>query len=377
MGIGRQTRLLIDESRSDFYSDEAVRRIPISIFYPTKEAGSSLYKDLYAPRQEMLAKIYGEGNQERLKHLDLVETHFINGAEPDRSGKYPVVVFSHGLEADRDFYLFLIEPLVKEGCIVVTTGHLYDTDVTLLPDGEIVEMKPGLLGESTYRQRRDQIETRGKDMLFVVDHLKELNSDPGFLDLLDLQKVAIAGHSLGGMTVLETLPHPMVKAGVMLDAAVTLMDLTEKLENRELVDKPLLNIRRSNIAYGSRLRHRIERLKDKSPQRFQDAIVKEHEEVLQDEKGTEELYRYVNGRPENFIFISDTVHMTFCDWFTLVPDKYIPGLLPLKQAHAVIVEAVIAFFHEHLLVDGTPYTDLIHENRFPEIQQEQIHLFGR
>lgn len=374
MGIGRKTRLLTDESRSDFYSNEAVRRIPISIFYPTRQEGSSLYKDLYAPRQEMLVKIYGEGNKDRIRHLEGVATRFINGAAPDRDRTCPVIVFSHGLEADRDFYLFLIEPLVDEGYIVVTTGHLYDTDVTLLPNGEIVEMKPGLLGESTYEQRRDQIETRGRDMSFVVDYLKELSEDPEFQGMLDLQKVALCGHSLGGMTVLETLDHPLVKAGVMLDAAVSLIDVEKKLENNEFVDKPVLNMRRYNITYEGRVRSRIQRLRDKGPQRFQDAILKEHDEVIRDEKGTADLFRYVKGRPENFILIKDTVHMTFCDWFALVTDKYIPGLLPLEKAYAIITGAVTAFFRENLLQDGEPYKALIRENREPDIEQERIRL---
>lgn len=374
MGIGRITRLLTDTSRSDFYSDEAVRRIPISIFYPTRQEGTSRYRDLYAPREEMLVKIYGEGNKERIQHLEGVKTRFLNEAEPDRERTCPVVVFSHGLEADRDFYLFLIEPLVAEGYLVVTTGHLYDTDVTLLPDGEVVEMKPGLLGESTYPQRRGQIETRGRDMTFVVDQLKALNEDPLFEGMLDLDKVALCGHSLGGMTVLEALPHPLVKAGVMLDAAVSLIDVEEALKMGELVDKPVLNIRRWNIGYEGRLRPRIERLREKSPQRFQDVILKEHDEVLKDEQGTSDLYRYVNGRPENFILIRDTVHMTFCDWFSLVPDKYIPGLLPMEKAYALINQAVATFLQENLLGQGTPYTELIRGNEEPDIQQEPVRL---
>lgn len=372
MGIGRQTRLLTDESRSDFYSDEAVRRIPISIFYPTREEGSSLYRDLYAPHQEMLIKIYGEGNTERIQHLEGVTARFINDAEPDLDQQCPVIVFSHGLEADRDFYLFLIEPLVEEGYLVVTTGHLYDTDVTLLPDGEIVEMRPGLLGESTFRQRRDQIETRGRDMSFVVNQLKVLNEEPLFRGMLDLSKVALCGHSLGGMTVLETLTHPLVKAGVMLDAAVSLIDVENQLEHKEFVDKPLLNVRRGNITYERRVRSRIQRLRDKSPQRFQDAVVKEHDEVVLDEEGTMALFRYVKGNPIHFIMIRDTVHMTFCDWFALVPDKYIPGLLPLEKAYGIITKAVIAFLHENLLGEGASYSEFILEHQEPNIEQEQI-----
>lgn len=374
MGIGRKTKLLTDTSRSDFYSGEPVRRIPISIFYPTEEAGASHYSDLYDPYPEMLVKIYGEGKSEQIEHLSRVKTQFLNNAEPDKSRSYPVIVFSHGLEADRDFYLFAIEPMVNDGYVVVTTGHLYDTDVTLLPTGEVIKMKEGLLGESSLKERSAQIETRGQDMTFVVDYLSELNQDPEFKGMLNLEKVGICGHSLGGMTVLKTMPHPRVKAGVMLDAALRLIDVDKELLENNTIHKPVLNFRRGSISYGDKLKFRIEKLKDRNPEKFKEMIVKEHEEALAEEVSTRKLYQYVNGDFKNFIYLDKSVHMTFCDWFTLLPNKYYPTLMPIEEAHRLISQVIVAFFRENLLQDGTPYSDLITASALQGIHLEQISM---
>ncbi len=374
MGIGRKTRLLIDETRTDFYSGEKTRRIPISIFYPTRREGASLYEDLYAPNQELLAKIYGEGKKERIEHLKTVKTSFQNDAPPDLEQARPVIVFSHGLEADRDFYLFLIEPLVRDGYVVVTTGHLYDTDLTLLPDGEQVKMKEGLLGESSRAQRTAQIEARGGDMLFVVDYLNTLNEDPTFRGLLDLDHVGIAGHSLGGMTVLKTLPHPMVRAGVMLDAALQFIDVEKELSAGITLNKPVLNFRRDGISYGDRLKFRIEKSRERSPEKFMEILLKEHDEALADEVVVRQLYQYVNGQFRHFIYMDKTVHMTFCDWFRLVPDKYYPTLIPIDEAHGLIADLVCDFFREHLLNEGKPYTERIIQSQTQGIHLEVIHM---
>lgn len=374
MGIGRQTRLLTDKTRQDFYSGEPVRRIPISIFYPTKAQGASFYKDLYAPYPEMLARIYGEGKPERIRLINGLKTEFLNDAPVDRTTRCPVIVFSHGLEADRDFYLFLIEPLVNDGYVVVTTGHLYDTDVTLLPTGEVIKMKEGLLGESSFAQRTAQIETRGADMRFVVDYLTELNEDPQFAGLIDLDRVGLCGHSLGGMTVLKALPHPLVKVGVMLDAALRLIDVDDDLLAGRTLHKPVLNFRQGSISYGDKLRYRIEQLKDKGCEKFKEIILKEHEDALKEEVSTRKAFQYVNGEFRNFIYLDKTVHMTFCDWFRLVPDKYFPTLIPIEEAHELISQTVIAFLRENLLGEGTPYSDLIYRSQLQGIHMEEISM---
>ncbi|MFB0918716.1 MAG: hypothetical protein QMB63_06575 [Clostridiaceae bacterium] len=289
MGIGRQTKLLIDKTRIDYYSGEPERKIPISIFYPTVDNGKSKYKDIYYPKTEMLNEIYAEGRNSRVKILDDIEVEFINNATMDKSKQnLPVVIFSHGLTADRDFYMFLVIPMVKAGFIVIDTGHIYDTDFTLLPDGSVVKMKEGLLAMSKPEERYAQIKCRADDVKFVADSLAEINEGSDFKGMLNLDRVSVAGHSLGGMTAVFAMEHPLIKAGIILDAALAYFD-SDNIDSEAVKNKPILNFRRDKVDYGDRLKDKIERSVNKSAENYKKAVVKEHEMALIEEVNTIKL----------------------------------------------------------------------------------------
>lgn len=372
MGIGRMTKLLIDKNRTDYYSGEAERLIPISLYYPTRQEGTSTYQAIYSPKEEMLFKIYGEGKPERQSHLASVKTKFINNAVPDRSHhKLPVILFSHGLSADRDFYMFIIEPLCEAGYLVVTCGHLYDTDFTLLPDGRVIEMKPNLLGMSSLEERTGQIECRAEDLKFVADRLVELDNEPEFFGMFDTERMGACGHSLGGMTVLSAMDHPLIKVGVILDAAVNYLH-PDKLDKEEVLNKPLLNFRRAGVDYGDRIKTKIEKSKGKSPENFMKGILTVHETALEEETNTGKIFKLFNSNPEDFIFMDKTEHLTFCDWFTLLPEVMDQSLTPIKTAHHKIARVVLAFFAEYLNNEFGVYSDLLGKGEFSDIHRQRI-----
>jgi pimeloyl-ACP methyl ester carboxylesterase len=61
------------------------------------------------------------------------------------------------------------------------------------------------------------------DLRFVLNELAALNSarDGSFAGRLDLSRIAVVGHSLGGLTALRALENePRIKAAVLLDALV-------------------------------------------------------------------------------------------------------------------------------------------------------------
>ncbi|GEM_PF-5338989 len=367
MGIGRQTKLLIDKSRTDYYSGEPERKIPISIIYPTKESGNSKYKDIYFPKTEMLNEIYAEGRTDRVKILDDLEVEFINNAPSDLSKKkLPVVIFSHGLTADRDFYMFLVIPLVKQGFIVVDTGHLYDTDFTLLPDGSVVKMKEGLLAMSKPEERYAQIKCRADDIKFVADSLAELNESSEFEGMFDLDKVSVAGHSLGGMTAVFAMEHPLIKAGVILDAALAYFD-SDNLDTKATANKRLLNIRRDKVDYGERIKVKLEKSVNKSAENFKKAVMKEHEMALIEETNTKKMYEAFNSKPQDFIYMDDTVHLTFTDWFTLLPDLEVEGNTKVSKAHPIIAELAINFLEEYLSGLNKGYSDIMLNEKYTDI----------
>ena len=95
---------------------------------------------------------------------------------------------------------------------------------------------------------------------------------------------------------------------------------------------------------------------------------------MAEEEKKKKTFQYVNGEFKNFIYLDKSIHMTFCDWFTLVPDKYYPTLIPIEDAHGIISQVVLAFYRENLLKDRKPYSDLIYNASLQGIHMEQISM---
>ena len=114
-------------------------------------------------------------------------------------GRFPVIVFSHGLGGSRDGYAYLGRHWASYGYVVVHVQHMGS-------DGEIWKgREKGQVG-AAIRQALANPQTaldRPADVRFVLDQLAILNrDDPAFRGRLDLDHAGIAGHSFGAWTTL-------------------------------------------------------------------------------------------------------------------------------------------------------------------------------
>ncbi len=146
---------------------------------------------------------------------------------PVTDGEHPVVVFSHGYTGTYTDYTFIFEDLASRGYIVASVDHTYEATAVEFPDGRFVESVPGShLGNITGNNERDlafAVSVRLDDLRFVANELERLNAAPAgpFTDKLDTSRVAVAGHSLGGLTaILSAEREPRFKAGIILDGVV-------------------------------------------------------------------------------------------------------------------------------------------------------------
>jgi hypothetical protein len=113
--------------------------------------------------------------------------------------------------------------------VVASVDHTYEATAVEFPDGRLVKSVFGShLAESTWRRDEQSlsfaVSVRSKDLKFVVDELARLNIEAGgpFAGKLDLTKVAVAGHSLGGLAALLGLKQDArFKAAVLLDASMS------------------------------------------------------------------------------------------------------------------------------------------------------------
>lgn len=123
---------------------------------------------------------------------------------------YPIVVFSHGLGGSRDAGSYLGEHWSSRGYFVLYVQHHgSDKEIwmgQLKNGGGRAQAKQAVLQTLRASANLEQLSARVEDVHFVLDKLTELNtSDPSLKGKLDLQKIAIAGHSFGAGTALATV----------------------------------------------------------------------------------------------------------------------------------------------------------------------------
>ena len=140
------------------------RPLKVEIWYPAKLAAGQTEATIY----EMPSRDPGA---ETLK----VPGKAVREAAPVEGKKFPLVIVSHGYPGSRIFLSYLTEHLASRGYVVAAIDH---TDSVL---GAIRPFPSTLLN-------------RSNDQIFV---LGELVRD-GFLGLIDAERAAIVGYSMGG-----------------------------------------------------------------------------------------------------------------------------------------------------------------------------------
>ena len=200
--VGTEVRHLTDPNRRETLSSNPsdLRELMVQIWYPVDPSF----------RGELATYRSKEVTNWRTAQLALVKTNaYLSAPLASEQRNYPVLVFSPSWSGQRVQNTFQVQELASHGYIVVAMDHPYGTDVTAFPDGRIVRTKLGVgedyssheAFEHFVREAEQQVKVRAEDARFVIDKLEELNrQDPkGLLTgKLDLNRIGIFGHSLGG-----------------------------------------------------------------------------------------------------------------------------------------------------------------------------------
>jgi dienelactone hydrolase len=212
--VGTRTVVLRDPRRS--------RDLLITMWYPAMESTSALAPYMDKKTADAMAEEW----KLQPDFQRLVRTHAGLLAPFAEGGPFPVVLLEHGSSVVPAIYTVLAEGLASSGFIVVATNHPPDSLISVFPDGHELKFKPYWPAEA---DRRTQGVAIGKfadvvlvaDVRFVLDQLEEMNSHNHFgHGVLDLSKVGIVGHSMGGTTAaLATQEEPRILAGANLDGS--------------------------------------------------------------------------------------------------------------------------------------------------------------
>lgn len=103
---------------------------------------------------------------------------------PDRSGRFPLVLFSTGAFSSPDRYLNMLQPIADAGYIVLAPTHL---------DAEILALDPKPKSETVWKTRNEEIAYLATVPEPVVSLLQRRGKD------IDKTRTALMGHSYGAL----------------------------------------------------------------------------------------------------------------------------------------------------------------------------------
>jgi len=217
--VGTRVIKLVDSGRRDPYlSTGANRQMLVRFWFPTSLREPCRLAAYTSPG------VWSYFSQLLSSPLPRVATNSCWEA-PVGVGKHPVVVFTPGYTATFTDYTFLFEQLASRGYVVASVDHTYEATAVEFPDGAMVKSVFGshlggkLRGDDRALSFANSV--RLADLKFVANELRLLNSQPDgpFAGRLDLTRMAVAGHSMGGATAfLELLQDARFKAGIMIDS---------------------------------------------------------------------------------------------------------------------------------------------------------------
>src|ERR1019366_693603 len=229
--VGRVMYHWSDTANDDSMAQQAgtKRELVAWIWYPAlSQAGLRTADYFPAPWRAALAK-----------HLNVLFTQFIDRdtarvhshalqdavmASQDKT--FPVVIMRAGAAALVANYTTLAEDLASHGYVVVGFDAPYRSMITVFPDGRVIARAPQNNVELQSGQQQTQLAERlaeswSRDSSFALDQMEQLNASGSsglFFAKLDLTRVGIFGHSLGGATALQFChDDARCKAGIDVD----------------------------------------------------------------------------------------------------------------------------------------------------------------
>ncbi len=216
--VGTRTLDLLDADRSDPYLETGQdRELLVRFWYPTasnKECRPAPYAS--AAVLEYLGRLV-QVAPPRVKTNSCQDS-------PIAAGTHPVVVFTHGYTGTFTDYTFLFEDLASRGYVVASVAHTYESTAVQFPNGRLATSKLGSHLAKTLQMNEPSttlaVAVRLGDLKFVMNELGHLNGSVKgpFFRAFDMSRIALAGHSLGGMTALLGVEmEPRFGAAVSLD----------------------------------------------------------------------------------------------------------------------------------------------------------------
>lgn len=206
--VGRTIFRWVDPSRPEVMTADPndAREVMALVWYPAVPGtgrSAEYFPDISRLAGTLLAS--GELSWWEVTGLRAVRSDSPMDAQPiSDEGPFPVVVFLPGNGTNIEFYASLAGEIASHGYIVVGINHPYDVAAVELSNGSLAAYDKdqwllAMEAHQAYITERHQVKIA--DVLFVMEKLHSLATDSNspFAGRMDLNSVAVAGHSLGGI----------------------------------------------------------------------------------------------------------------------------------------------------------------------------------
>ncbi len=213
--VGRTAYDWVDDAREDPLAPTGgtKRELLVWVWYPAAPGTQGTGRAQYLPADWRVALEQDRGlvGTQLFQNLAAVRVHAVAGAAvSDAQHQFPVLVFIPGYGNVVPYYTTLAEDLASHGYVVVGINPTYTTTI-VFPDGRVTRRSPaGTIPETSGSAAINATGDRlvgvwAADARFVLDRLTQLNAEAGgpFVGRLDLSRIGLFGHSLGGAAALE------------------------------------------------------------------------------------------------------------------------------------------------------------------------------
>lgn len=254
--VGTTSWVVVDPSRQETFMPGRQREVQVIAWYPTAATTGATAPYARNGTEEVLSFARLAKLGDAYDGLAAVKTHAIVDAPPASSPtRFPVVVFSHGYTGFPSSHTSLAEDLASHGWAVLHVVHPFEA-AAKLSDGTFVTftdengaMRPQiaavlaewkaegatmeqvvaatddaereklLRGYLATLKNTDQVVTRWvADVTVVLDRLPTSGPGSQLAATLDLTRVGVAGHSMGGVMAGQfCVEDRRCKAGLNLD----------------------------------------------------------------------------------------------------------------------------------------------------------------
>jgi predicted dienelactone hydrolase len=343
--VGKIDYHLVDASRLEVFSaaPDDKRELMVTVYYPASPpaaASPAPYTD--GPIREVF------GTAEFFQ--DTVRAHaFVDVPLADDGARYPVIVFSPGMGFLPIKYAPTLEDLASHGYVVASLSHPYSTAATVFPDGRVVastaEAGSRALSEATAKSTSDAefdpvVNRIGSvwvaDVRFVLDQMEQFDaSDSLFAGRLDLTRVGVFGHSLGGGAAAEAMYEDD-----RFDAAINMDGTLFGDVASHGIARPLM------LMLSERVPLTAEQIRFSGSSPEADAYFQQRE-------ATTQAIVYEHAAPGYRLTLQGSTHRTFIGFEPIAaPALFIPaevvGTIDGARAVGIIDDYVVSFFDQHV-----------------------------